>query len=335
VTSPNDAHRSSRLASQVERHWPLGKIARIRRIPRGLVNQTFRIDTGDGQRCILRLYQPEVTTARIHQEHALLRRLDDVGFALSPRLILPTKAPTWKPLAPPLQGHRYMALTTHLPGEDRYAWDQPPRQPGANRALGRVLARYHRAIFGWRGERGDAAALEAQTLRRLAATLEDDPLAAAAQERLGRALTALDRDAWPALTVHGDFHAANVRWSGDTITGLFDFEYAGHNWRLYDVATSIASLAFPWAPSREGPMAADLMQSFLDGYKDALDPPLPPFQGGELAALPHYLALAQLLTLEWALAPGTRSRLSAATAARYVRHARRALAWLQQAEISL
>jgi homoserine kinase type II len=337
VISGKDSQSLSDLVAQVEKCWPIGSVKGSRPIKKGLVNQTFRIDTVDRQSFILRLYNPEITTDRIQKEHNLLRRLDRVGFSLAPRLIAPLEPPSWKTLDPSHAGHRHMALMTHLPGEDRYTWDSPPQHASAAKALGDALARYHQAIHGWWTEaRGDPSAGEVDVLKRLTRHLKTEPLALATLEFLQSALVAGDRRNWPALVVHGDFHAANVRWSGERITGLFDFEYADLNWRLYDVATAIACLAFVWSSVDEGQLQTNLMQAFLDGYHGDLDQrsPLPRLLKEEMAALPRYLELAHLLTLEWALAPGTRKHLGATMAQRYARHARTALAWLGQNDAS-
>lgn len=336
MAAKDDTEPLPNLIDPIERHWPIGTIVKIRRIERGLVNQTFRIDTIDRQRYILRLYHPDITRDRIQKEHELLLRLDQVGFALSPRLILPDTAETWKTLAAPHSGHHHMALMTCLPGEDRFRWDAPPQSPSAALALGDALARYHQAIWGWPPNNGDPRANEALVFQRLVKGLEEEPLAVATLAHLAPTLAALDRQRWPSLRVHGDYHAANVCWSAgrtcDHICGIFDFEYADLNWRLYDVGMAGAYLATDWGPSNEGALRLNLLQAFLDGYEAtlAIGSPLPPLLTGEKAALPRYLELAHLLTLEWALTPGTQRRLGATTAHRYARHARTALAWLEQ-----
>lgn len=336
MATNDDTEPLSNLIDPIERHWPIGTIVKIRRIKRGLVNQTFRIDTSDRQRHILRLYHPDITTDRIQKEHELLLRLDRVGFALSPRLILPDTGETWKTLTTPHSGHHHMALMTCLPGEDRFRWDAPPLRPSAAAALGDALARYHLAVWGWPPNNSDPRANETQVFQRLAKSLGEEPLAMATLAPLASAIAATDRREWPSLIVHGDYHAANVRWSADHICGIFDFEYADLNWRLYDVGMAGAYLATDWGPSNEGALRRNLLQAFLHGYEAslAIGSPLPPLLTGEKAALPRYLALTHLLTLEWALTPGTRKHLGATIAQRYARHARTALAWLGQNDVS-
>jgi Ser/Thr protein kinase RdoA (MazF antagonist) len=341
VTAYDEAQSASWLASQIERHWSIGKITDVRRIQRGLVNQSFHIDTARGSSWILRLYHPGITTARIRQEHRLLQRLARVGFPLSPHIVSPDLPPTWKSLTAPIDDHCHMALMTRLPGKDRYTWDRPPRSPGSAQSLGATLARYHQAVWGWSQDTADLATGEVAVLGRLGTTLSSFPEALAALAALTAALQELDRGAWPTLTVHGDYHAANVRWTGTgdkaQICGIFDFEYADHNWRLYDVGMATAYLATRWGTGPDDKAAETrinrpLIEAFLDGYDGALGAAtsLPPLLAGEIDALPHYVVLTHLLTLEWALAPGTGRRLGAVTAGRYARHACSALKWLQR-----
>jgi Ser/Thr protein kinase RdoA (MazF antagonist) len=340
VNAREAARFSSHLIAQLERHWPIGRVVRIQRIKRGLVNQTYNVTAKDGQHHILRLYHPEMALARIGQEHALLEHLKQVGFPLSPRLIVPKTPPTWKPVALPEEARRHMALMTHLPGEDRYTWDAPPQSAAAATALGTALARYHQAIRDWWPQPEDITAKEVDVVRRLGMTLGNEPRALASLDSLSPVLADLDRSAWPSLMVHGDFHAANVRWTeADRICGIFDFEYADLNWRLYDVGMAAACLATRWAGEKtasenESRLNPALLNAFLGGYDSAIDPEgsLPRLLPGERAALPHYLALTHLLTLEWVLTPATRKRLGETAAQSYARHARRALAWLAKAD---
>jgi Ser/Thr protein kinase RdoA (MazF antagonist) len=302
-----------------------------------LVNLTYKVTAKDGQHHILRLYHPEIALSRIGQEHALLEHLEKVGFSLSPRLIDPKVPPTWKPVAFPEKAHCHMALMTHLPGEDRYTWDAPPQSASAATALGAALARYHEAIRDWWPQPEDIAAKEIDVVSRLGMKLGNEARALATLDSLSPALADLDRSAWPVLMVHGDFHAANVRWAGaERICGIFDFEYAAPNWRLYDVGMAAACLATRWADGKmdEGRLNPALLNAFISGYDSATDPKgsLPRLLPGEKAALPHYLALTHLLTLEWVLAPATRKRMGDTTAQVYARHARRALAWLAKAD---
>jgi Ser/Thr protein kinase RdoA (MazF antagonist) len=345
VTAPKAAQFSFHLIAQVEGHWPTGKVARIELIKSGLVNQTYRVSGADGRIYILRRYHPEVPEERIRLEHALLDQLEQVGFPLSPRLVAPLVPPTWKSLALPDGALRTMALMSFLPGEDRYTWDAPPKSTAATLALGAALARYHQAIWGWWPKAAamadmNVADTEVEVLRRLGLTLCGDTLALARLGSLAPALANLHRSTWPLLMVHGDFHAANVRWAeADHICGIFDFEYTSPNWRLYDVGMAGACLATRWADRETGATADGrlnpaLLEAFISGYDGAirLQSPLPRLLPTEKAALPHYLALAHLLTLEWVLAPATRRRLGDIVAQAYTRHVRRALTWLAQSD---
>lgn len=335
-----------RLIETIGRHWSIGAVVALRRIDRGLVNRSIRVETLDGAAYILRLYHPAISSERIGREHDLLNRLAEVDFPLSPRLIPPAEPPTWRTLVPPFRHHRYLALLTLLPGEDRYTWDRPPGTPHTATVLGRALALYHLAVWGWKPARRNVAADEAQRLAGLRVRLKDEPLAAATLDQLTTSLAGHDRSAWPDLMVHGDFHAANVRWTDpdddpirETICGIFDFEYADHNWRLYDVGLAAACLATRWqgdacGGTAKGGVDPQLLAAFLAGYDSTVAAKmgprgaLPPLQQTERAALFDYLALAHLLTLDWVQAPTTGHRLDPADAVRYANHARNALTCL-------
>jgi Ser/Thr protein kinase RdoA (MazF antagonist) len=54
-----------------------------------------------------------------------------------------------------------------------------------------------------------------------------------------------DAEYWgyPVLLVHGDWHPANVRYLGDTISGVFDLDWATRQPKLVDLADGVAYFA--------------------------------------------------------------------------------------------
>jgi Ser/Thr protein kinase RdoA (MazF antagonist) len=78
--------------------------------------------------------------------------------------------------------------------------------------------------------------------------------------------------AWPVerLTVlpeswlHCDYHGRNVAFQGDTLAGLFDFDFVVRGPRAFDVSRAL----FVFARERRGSniMRATFCQAFLDGF---------------------------------------------------------------------
>ncbi|NSW57925.1 MAG: phosphotransferase [Armatimonadetes bacterium] len=72
----------------------------------------------------------------------------------------------------------------------------------------------------------------------------------------------------PACIIHGDYHPANLRFRGDEVCGLFDFDWVARAPRAVDVADGIIF----FCSRREGPMVAGDIVSLTQSF--TLDPEL-------------------------------------------------------------
>jgi Ser/Thr protein kinase RdoA (MazF antagonist) len=113
-------------------------------------------------------------------------------------------------------------------------------------------------------------------------------------EQLADSFTDADYASYEQLTVHGDWHPANVRYEGDRVCGIFDLDWATRQPRLVDIAdgvmffagsrnsavdaTDIRSLTQPFE------LRPDRTRAFLEGYRSAKR-----LDTAELAALPRFM----------------------------------------------
>lgn len=93
-----------------------------------------------------------------------------------------------------------------------------------------------------------------------------DRLPAATREALCRLLTGAPSDPLPApQLVHRDFRAANVLCAGAEVLAIIDFEQAGHDHRILDLAHAAVMLGTRFRDW--GPVSAEVKKQFLAGYQ--------------------------------------------------------------------
>ncbi len=196
----------------------------------------------------------------------------------------------------------------------------PARTTAHAHALGRALARLHRAAQGYDapprpprpllagidivGAADFAPALQAFVERRpaladfLARTGGMAPIAevlAPVHAGAQRLLAGLER-----LWVHNDWHASNLFWSGTgtdaQVSGVIDFGLCNSGWAAADLATALERNTIGWLDlPREATLAAgsigrhDLALALLQGYCAER-----PLAAQERAVLPALLALAHV-----------------------------------------
>lgn len=256
----------------------------------GTNNQTVFVRTADRQ-FVLRIYQNQ-SEGRIRAEHALLQALStlDLPFAIPAPLwtasgdTIASTQSGWASLAPFIRGG--------FPVIDDVAHQ---------RAMGAALARLDLALAGLPGELAPAhwnldldfvhpavpevAELAADLSARLPGL--GSWLATAIPE-VGGATARIG--AVPRQIVHGDWGAGNLLQQDGVVTGVLDFEVAGTDLAINDLAAAILQCIHDvWAPAGRG-----LLEALLEGYcavRRADD--------GEIRALPALLRHRALASVVW------------------------------------
>lgn len=275
-------------AAVVEEHLA-GRLEAMRRFPRGLRNENYRLDLADGSSCVLRVFCPADAPAQAVEVLALSHlaaRPEAAGLPV-PRLLGHGRGPE--------SGAPYV-LMSFLPGAN--AGRGLPNLDAAERvafarALGALMAALHGVPtpvpgFGrWlrveprgvavldHGPRPGAACFEQESFAHALRRCREEGLLSAEGARLAERFVTRRWDAFddrePAVFVHHDLHADNVLVErspgqpGLAITGLLDFEHARGRAAEYDWV--MAMWSFPddgsdLALEAPGP----LTRAFLEGY---------------------------------------------------------------------
>jgi homoserine kinase type II len=214
-----------------------GRIVTLADVSRG--NANWLVETGGGERCVLRRYFPETTRGDLAYEHAVLGHLAGVGWVVPAALGEPVR---WQ--------DRWYCLTRYVPGEGTRAEDA-----GQRGRRGRDLARLHLALRGvgerigqrpgWRAQHTGVTVRDAcpweERVRGLASV--SPRLAAwarAAATQAQAALAALGADELPVMVVHGDFAAWNVHYDRERLAGVIDFALTHVDTRPFELAIARA-----------------------------------------------------------------------------------------------
>jgi len=204
----------------------LGELIQHAGIAAGMQNSNYFVTTTSG-RFVLTLFERFGDIAELEFHLALQEHLAQAGLPC-PCPLTDVAGGRWRPLA-----GKPAALLTCLPGAS-------VEVPSAKhcREVGRALARMHLAVAdildappnpcgsGWRQRVGET--LMPQLSPDEAVLLVDELAFQAAQ----------DWSDLPRGVVHADLFRDNVLWSGDRLSGLLDFYFAGDDVFLFDLAVA-------------------------------------------------------------------------------------------------
>ena len=262
---------------------------RCRLVSRG-VNDTYRVDSGTSTYYLRVAPHGWRTVQELEAEAALIDDLHRRGL----RVVQPKRTrngqATSRVAAP--EGERFALLYSAADGEDVREIDV-----AHSRAYGQLAAAMHDAT--------DAADHRYARFHLDERLLLDEPLASIradmvdggkdlafleeVAERIRPLIVALPRDPPLYGLCHGDLHPGNVRFDLAGQPTLFDFDFCGYGWRVYDLTIFLWN-AFGerrpkgWRDSR--------WRAFLRGYRE-----IRPLDPAALEALPLFLVAREIWLL--------------------------------------
>jgi homoserine kinase type II len=311
--------------AEILSHYDLGQPIGSELNDRGFVNTSYAITTassqGERNTYFLRKYKPGIQEDELIFEHSLMRHLANKGVC-PVAWVHPTRA--GMPYLLRYEGEvdiqpRYYAIFDFLPGEDRYTWINPRCTPAEISNSAGVFARFHRALFDWspEGVRFEAKILDLlpQILTSLQGikqhskgTIFDDYLHTNLDlliNDLQTSLTALSEDdvqRMPQMVIHCDYHPGNLKFTGDQVTALFDFDWSKVDYRCFDVALALYYFFTSWEVE-DGQFRLEDASLFLKTYQETLtNGQTPgPLDANELKYLPAMINAANIYVLNWTI----------------------------------
>jgi homoserine kinase type II len=327
-------------------HYDLGMLQESERDRRGTVNTSFFIDTIKDGRCgryFLRRYRTGILRDEIRFEHALIHHLSAQGGCPIARVHATRRGET-------VVEHNgaFYAVFDYLPGQDRYTWVRPRCTLHELRAAGRLLAQFHSDVATFRapGHREEPRILRlfniiAREWERACRQPAEDAFlryvhdhADVVRRSLAETAQALRRSAGglPMVIVHADYHPGNLKFQGEEISGLVDFDWAKVDLRAFDVALAVWYFCASWEGGADGRLRLGEVRTFLKGYQDRLCEPaaIAPLSAAEMAVLSDLVNAGSLYILYWGLRDYTSKPVDPEEYLIYLRHSVQTSRWLSR-----
>ena len=312
------------LDAILRRHYLLGRIISAKRNTLGYMNANYEVETekrGERDRFILRIYRPGLSKEGIDFEHTLLKELSRRSYHYAPQ---PIRART---------GHSYVKTRRNMDsgylnffaavfefksGEDKYSWDRPLCTDSEIQDSAGVLARYHTIIHRWTPQINAATDVTLEKLPEMRQRWQAYRNSAAADDFSAYFVRKLDvltgaaeqLESWknenacgdlPIIAVHGDYHPGNLKYQGNKVVAVLDFDWSHMDFRIYDVGLAVFYFCMSWEADSDGRIQLDRLHHFLLAYQLAAKAYswIEPLPADETECLPQMIQLANLFIVDW------------------------------------
>jgi homoserine kinase type II len=114
-------------------------------------------------------------------------------------------------------------------------------------------------------------------------------------------VTGADALHMPLCAIHCDFHPGNIKYENNQVVGIFDFDWAKLDLRLFDVAMAVDYFCSSWDKRNDGDLDLEKAALFLNAYQDQLHQTdgMKPLAAAEIHNLPGMLTAAGLCIINW------------------------------------
>ncbi len=107
----------------------------------------------------------------------------------------------------------------------------------------------------------------------------------------------------PESIIHSDYHPGNLKFVGDEVSGLVDFDWAKLDLRAFDVGLALWYFCASWEAGSDGALRLDDLTAFVSSYQGALEGEGQPgpLSARELALLPDLIQAGNVYILYWTI----------------------------------
>jgi len=348
---------ASIIKTIIEKRYSIGEFTSFEKLHRGYVNESYIIETlanGERHKFFLRKYRAGIKAEEIRFEHSIIAHLTEKKFTLAARVINARDGNTCieYPEEKRAQVARY-ALYDFLSGDDCYTWVNPRCTNTHLKIAAVVLARYHDAVSDLipAGRRREPVILDllpmiARILNRRLRETGDNVFHTYLDEHrnlisrdIEETLNAMRTEAYqhlPKLAIHCDFHPGNLKFQGDEVAGLFDFDWSKLDVRAFDVALALFYFCTAWERDgcQDGEFLLRQAAVFLHAYQESLreSSEVGPLNAGEMDFLPTLIRASNLYVLYWAVMDFYAKEVDPQEYLGYLRHNVCLMRWLGDGE---
>jgi homoserine kinase type II len=335
---------------EILKHYDVGELVNWERNDRGYCNISYAIETvvnGEKRRYYLRKYKKGIKERELRFEHSVINHLIWNGFDLVAHILRTRHGRSFVRRQAGEEAIFY-AVFAFLSGEDRYTWINPRCCDREVTSCAAVLARFHDTTFGFipQGKRDELKIVEllpaiakyvSGCVQRTKNTsfdvylLENLDLILRNIEDAQRALAEQACQELVQLVVHCDYHPGNLKFEGEKVTGLFDFDWTKVDARCFDVALAILYFFATWEEGKNGAFDLEQVTLFLDTYQRALKDSsgVGPLSEVELEYLPTMIKASNLYVLNWTVVDFYSREVDPNEYLTYLRHGIRTMRWLE------
>lgn len=306
-------------------HYSIGDLVEHERDTRGYINTSYAIETvlgGKKRKFFLRKYRLGTQRTEVEFEHSIIHNLLEKKIKFVARVIDTTGGETFveRQFAELQPQSVFYAIFEFLTGEDKYTWVDPHCTPMEVENSAVVLAQFHNAVkdFSPSGRRFAPKIIQLPleikaSLSHMIASSKSTVFDAYFHENVhlieqscsesAQLLEKIEVSNLPSLVIHGDFHPGNLKFIGEQIVGLFDFDWAKIDLRVFDVGLALWYFFTGWMGKNDGVLRIDEGVKFLDKYQSTLETlmTLRPLSPAELQLLPLMINVGNLYVLNWTL----------------------------------
>lgn len=332
----------------IETLYDVGSVTDVFEIFGGTTNRSFGVvvkNGGQQQALFLRKYKQGITGEEIRFEHALINHAIRNGLSTGAGPVMDREG---RSFVKPANSANMFAVYEYLPGEDKYAWDNPYLTDTEFNNAGRLLADFHNAVRDF-----DPGNLKRREPPIVALWNEYPDLFKkyARQQRSGKVLPYLrthleaildtiarhpldaeETKKMPVIGTHYDFHPGNLKWDQERVVGFFDFDWSKMDFRLIDVSMALVYFCSHWKDLHDGKMRLSKVALFLKSYQQRLEmlAGLELLTDIEIEMMPNMVIAGNIYLLHWVAATyyGMEKANSYEYLA-YLKHCVRLMYWLE------
>ncbi|HUI88805.1 MAG TPA: homoserine kinase [Anaerolineales bacterium] len=340
---------------EVLAHYALGELIEYEQNERGFVNTAYEIYTlaaGQRHRYFLRKYKRGIREQELVFEHSLMDHLVAAGMPAA-RIY---KTRSGKSYLHRFEGTDdstdvFYTIFEYLSGEDRFTWVDPRLNKAQLSSSAAVLAQFHIDVGGFTplGRRNEPKILDllpviaetwATCPSRSKGTIFDDhiheylePVSANIAATLN-ILRECRARSLPEMVIHCDYHPGNLKFSGDRVSGVFDFDWSKVDLRLFDLGLALWYFCTSWQGSEDGSIRLDWADTFLRAYQKTLakHPRGVRLTEDETRYLPALVNAGNLYVLHWTVLDYFSKDVDPAEYLTFLDHSLHFFEWYQQSK---